>query len=129
MTTIDHMSLGVADVPAAREFYVKLLSKLGINCLAEGEGFAAFGRARVEFLLLAPFDGRAASAGNGAHVAFAAPDREAVTNAHAAGLDAGANDEGAPGVRATYPMPGVFAAYLRDPWGNKIEVVHGGFSA
>ncbi|MGB3177937.1 MAG: hypothetical protein WBA90_08680 [Albidovulum sp.] len=70
MTIIDHMSLGVADVPAAREFYLTLLSKLGINCLAEGEGFATFGRARVEFLLLAPFDGRAASAGNGAHVAL-----------------------------------------------------------
>ncbi len=117
MAAIDHMSLGVADVPAAREFDGKLLSKLGINCLAEGEGFAAFGRARVEFLLLTPFDGRPASAGNGAHVAFAAPDRKAVTNAHAAGLDAGASDEG------------VFAADLRDPWGNKIEVVHGGFSA
>jgi catechol 2,3-dioxygenase-like lactoylglutathione lyase family enzyme len=129
MTIIDHMSLGVADVPAAREFYLTLLSKLGINCLAEGEGFAAFGRARVEVLLLAPFDGRAASAGNGAHVAFAAPNREAVTKAHAAGLDAGASDEGAPGVRAAYPLPDVFAAYLRDPWGNKIEVVHGGFSA
>lgn len=129
MTIIDHMSLGVADVPAAKELYLKLLSKLGINCLAEGEGFAAFGRARVEFLLLAPFDGHAASAGNGAHVAFAAPSREAVTQAHAAGLEAGASDEGAPGVRLTYPLPDVFAAYLRDPWGNKIEVVHGGFSA
>jgi len=59
----------------------------------------------VEFLLLSPFDGRAASAGNGAHVAFAAPNQEAVTNAHAVGLDAGASDEGAPGVRAAYPMP------------------------
>lgn len=99
MTIIDHMSLGVADVPAAKELYLTLPSKLGIKCLAEGEGFAAFGRARVEFLLLAPFDGHAAS------------------------------DEGAPGVRLTYPLPDVFAAYLRDPWGNKIEVVHGGFSA
>lgn len=128
MTTIDHLSLGVADVPAARSFYESLLSTLDINCLAEGEGFAAFGRARVEFLLLSPFDGHAASAGNGAHVAFAAPSREAVASAHAAGLEAGASDEGAPGVRAAYPMPDVFAAYLRDPWGNKLEVVHGGFS-
>lgn len=47
--------------------------------LGRGPWFAAFGRARVEVLLLAPFDGRAASAGNGAHVAFAAPNREAVT--------------------------------------------------
>ncbi len=121
MTTIDHLSLGVADVPAARAFYGRVLDVLGIRCLAEGDGFAAFGRDRVAFLLLTPF--------NGAHVAFAAPDREAVAGAHAAGLDARAIDEGAPGVRAAYPMPGVFAAYLRDPWGNKIELIHGGFSA
>tara|TARA_R110000751_G_scaffold1714_2_gene6185 strand:- start:16012 stop:16401 length:390 start_codon:yes stop_codon:yes gene_type:complete len=129
VTTIDHLSLGVPHVPAARAFYSLVLDELGIRCLAEGEGFAAFGRDRVAFLLLRPFDGGPASAGNGAHVAFAAPDREAVARAHAAGLDAGAIDEGDPGVRAAYPMPGVFAAYLRDPWGNKIELVHGGFSA
>ncbi|CAG1013466.1 MAG: VOC family protein [Rhizobiaceae bacterium] len=129
MTIIDHLSLGVADVPAAHVFYSRVLDTFGIRCLAEGEGFAAFGRDRIAFLLLTPFDGGLASAGNGAHVAFAAPAREAVARAHAAGLDAGAIDEGAPGVRAAYPMPGVFAAYLRDPWGNKIELVHGVFSA
>ena len=129
MTIIDHLSLGVADVPAARVFYSRVLNILGISCLAEGDGFAAFGRDRIAFLLLSPFDGGPASAGNGAHLAFAAPDREAVAKAHAEGLEAGASDEGAPGVRAAYPMPGVFAAYLRDPWGNKIELVHGGFSA
>jgi catechol 2,3-dioxygenase-like lactoylglutathione lyase family enzyme len=129
MTIIDHLSLGVADVPAAHAFYGRVLETLGIRCLASGDGFAAFGRDRAAFLLLTPFDGEAASAGNGAHVAFAAPDRDAVAQAHAAGLAAGARDEGAPGERTAYPMPGVFAAYLRDPWGNKIELVHGGFSA
>lgn len=129
MTTIDHLSLGVSDIPAARAFYGRVLEVLGIRCLAEGAGFAAFGRDRVAFLLLTPFDGGMASAGNGAHVAFAAPDRDAVAVAHATGLRAGGTDEGAPGLRAAYPIPDVFAAYLRDPWGNKIELVHGGFSA
>ena len=55
-------------------------------------------------------------------------EKSALCPPHAASLHAGANDEGAPGVRATYPMPGGFTAYLRDPWGNKIELVHGGFS-
>lgn len=128
MTVIDHLSLGVSDIPAARVFYSRVLQPLGIVCLAEGAGFAAFGRDRIAFLLLTPFDGGSASAGNGAHVAFAAPDRDAVSAAYEAGLAAGGADEGAPGPRAAYPMPGVFAAYLRDPWGNKIELVHGGFS-
>lgn len=44
MTIIDHLSLGVADVPTARLFYGRVLDSLGVRCLAEGEGFAAFGR-------------------------------------------------------------------------------------
>lgn len=128
MTVIDHLSLGTADIAAACGFYARLFEPLGVTCLATGDGFAAFGRDRIAFLLLPPFDGKPATAGNGAHVAFAAPSRDAVAAAHAAGLAAGASDEGAPGVRAAYPMPDVFAAYLRDPWGNKLEIVHGGFS-
>lgn len=129
MTMIDHLSLGVADIAAACGFYARLFEPLGIACLAAGDGFAAFGRDQIAFLLLPPFDGKPASAGNGAHVAFAAPSRAAVDAAHAAGLCAGADDEGAPGLRAAYPMPNVYAAYLRDPWGNKLEIVHAGFSA
>lgn len=129
MTTIDHLSREVADVLAARVFYSRILDILGIRCLAEGERFAACGRDRIAFLLLTLFDGKAAKASNGVDMSVAAPDRDLVTKAHAARLDGGASDEGAPGVRAAHPMPGVFAAYLRDPWGNKIELVHDGFSA
>ena len=60
MTTIDHLSLGVAIVPAARVFHSRVLDILGVRCMAEGDGFAAFGRDRVAFLLLTPFDGRPA---------------------------------------------------------------------
>lgn len=35
MTTIDHLSLGVADVPAARTFYSQVLDILCLRCLAE----------------------------------------------------------------------------------------------
>lgn len=63
MTTIDHISPGVADVPSARAFYVHVPDALGIRCLAGGDGFAAFGRDRISFLLLYTFDGRPAGAG------------------------------------------------------------------
>jgi len=46
MAIIDHMSLGVADVPAARDFYVICFPNSGSTVLAKGEGFAVFGRAR-----------------------------------------------------------------------------------
>jgi catechol 2,3-dioxygenase-like lactoylglutathione lyase family enzyme len=77
------------------------------------------------FYVYIPFDGNAASAGNGSMVAFAAPSSAAVDAAHAAGLESGGTDDGAPGPRDRYGA-GYYAAYLRDPDGNKVQVVHRG---
>ena len=51
-------------------------------------------------------------------VGFAAATPEEVDAFHAAGLAAGGADEGQPGPRGH--LPGAYAAYLRDPAGNKI---------
>lgn len=128
MTTVDHLSLGVPDIAAARRFYDRTLATLGCACLAATPGFAAYGHERVEFLVMTPFDGRTPTAGNGAHVCFSAASREAVHAFHEAGLGAGGSDEGVPGVREAYPMADAYAAYVRDPFGNKLEVIHNGFS-
>ncbi|MFN3970826.1 MAG: hypothetical protein ACK4L4_05550 [Gemmobacter sp.] len=69
-----------------------------------------------------PFDGGPARAGNGAMVAFAAPGRAAVEAFHAAALAQGGADEGAPGLRPQYGA-GFYAAYVRDPDGNKVAAV------
>ena len=58
-------------------------------------------------------------------LAFAAASPAAVDAAHAAGLAAHGTDEGAPGERPYYG-PGYYGAYLRDPDGNKLHVVHRG---
>ena len=128
MGMIDHLSLGVPDIAAARIFYDPTLAALGCRCLGTGDRFAAYGRAHVEFLVMTPFDCEAATPGNGAHVCFAAASREAVDAFHSAGLAAGGADEGAPGPRDAYPMPDVYAAYLRDPFSNKLEIIHNGFA-
>ena len=55
------------------------------------------------------------------HVGFSAMTREAVAAFHAAGLAAGGEDNGGPGLRpyaANY-----FAAYIIDPDGHNIEAV------
>ena len=67
-------------------------------------------------------DGGEAIAGNGTHVAFIAPSREAVDRFHAAALAAGGSDAGAPGPRDY--TPDYYAAFVRDPDGNKLEAVH-----
>lgn len=55
--------------------------------------------------------------------AFLAPSVEAVELAHAQAMRHGGIDEGAPGPRPHYGT-GYFGAYLRDPDGNKIHIVH-----
>lgn len=58
-------------------------------------------------------------------VAFLALSPEAVNSSYAAGLSTGGADEGAPGPRPHYGF-GYYGAYLRDPDGNKVHVVHRG---
>lgn len=77
------------------------------------------------FYVYRPLDGRAATPGNGAMTAFLASSPATVDLAHAAGLAAGGTDEGAPGERPRY-AEGYYGAYLRDPGGNKVHIVHRG---
>ncbi len=125
---ISHLTAGTDDVDRARAFYGALLRPLGLEVLARFPNltvYAAAGGSRPWFRVTRPFDGGPASAGNGSHVAFLAPDRGAVDAFHAAGLAAGGRDEGAPGLRRRY-APDYYAAYLRDPDGNKLQAVHYG---
>jgi hypothetical protein len=70
-----------------------------------------------------PFNGEAARGGNGIMVGFDAETKEQVHAFHAAGMAAGGSDEGGPGPRPDYG-PNWYAAYLCDPTGNKLAVVH-----
>ncbi|MCK6105583.1 VOC family protein [Brevundimonas sp. EYE_349] len=114
--------MGVTDLARAGVFYDAVFDALSIGRVMEHPMGVAYGRAFPEFWASVPQDHGAASAGNGAHVCFAAPDRQAVDRFHAQGLAAGGHDAGAPGFRPEY-APGYYAAFLRDPDGNKIEAM------
>jgi catechol 2,3-dioxygenase-like lactoylglutathione lyase family enzyme len=129
MSLFDHASVGVPDIAAAREFYDPLMKTLGASCLAVTDELAAYGREVPQFVIILPFDKQAATAGNGTHLCFAAPSRAAVDEFSRTALAGGGRDEGAPGPRPDYPKPGVYAAFVRDPFGNKLEAIHGGFTA
>lgn len=117
----NHVSVGVRDLGAAARFYDAALGALGYRRTMSEDFGCAWGLNWPEFWAGVALEGEA-SAGNGAHVAFIAASRETVDAFHAAGLDAGGSDAGAPGLRDY--TPDYYAAFLRDPDGNKIEAVH-----
>ena len=116
---IDHAGFGVSDYARSKAFYERALAPLGITLLMEPMGRAAgFGEDGKPFFWLE--DGR--SPVTEVHVAFAAPDRATVDAFHAAALEAGGTDNGAPGVREIY-HPTYYGAYVLDPDGNNVEAV------
>ena len=129
MNIIDHLSVGVPDIEAACTFYDGVLKTLDIGRLATSDGFAAYGAGAVQFLVMKPENGDTYTTGNGTHICFAAPTQEAVRAFHAAALARGGICAGEPGPRVAYPAPNVYTAFVRDPFGNKLEAIHNGFAA
>lgn len=125
---IAYVTVGADDIARAKRFYGAVLPALGYQ-LSEGpEGLSyalptAPGQSVVlpDFYVKPTFDGRPASAGNGAMTAFEATSQAQVRRLHAAALAAGGRDEGQPGFRAAYG-PQFYVGYLRDPQGNKIAL-------
>lgn len=115
-----HIVLGADDIPAAKKFYDAALGALGHSPGVEmAEGTRAVYQGETGILMITkPIDGEPASYANGGTVGLVAKSPEAVDAFHAAGIAAGGTDEGAPGPRPA--IPGSYAAYLRDPTGNKL---------
>jgi len=116
---IAHVGFEVTDLSRSARFYDAVLFALGARRLHEAARAIAYGR--EEPMLWIVDRGRVPAPGYG-HVALRAKGRAAVHAAHAAGLANGGLDDGAPGPRPQYG-PRVYAAYLRDPDGLRIEVV------
>ena len=94
---LSHVSVGTNDFARARRFYEAVLATLGCRIVMEHPGAVAFGRDYPEFWVQAPFDGKAASTGNGSHFGFNAESREQVDRFYAAALANGAKPDGEPG--------------------------------
>ena len=119
MAIFTHVVLGTNDLAKSRRFYDAALGALGVKYIGPmGDTGALYGKDAPEFLIKTPNDGKPACHANGGTIGFAAPSRAAVHEFHKAGLANGGSDEGAPGPRSFSPT--AYAAYLRDPDGNKI---------
>ncbi len=121
----DHISVGVADIGRAMEFYRPALAALGLEAVMD-KGFAvAFGngQGRQWLWVSEPIDkARETVANNGAHIALLADSRAAVRAFYDAAMANGGRDDGAPGPRPEY-TPTYYGAFVLDPDGNKIEAV------
>ena len=117
---IGYVTLGTNDLPRAAKFYDALLGEIG------GKRFMEFDRGIAWSVspstpglgLMKPFDGKAATVGNGVMVALVVDSRDKVDKLYKKAIELGATDEGPNGPRGE----GFYAGYFRDLDGNKLNV-------
>ena len=121
---LDHISIGVLDLPRAKTFYEAALEPLGYRCRSQSETMLGFGDDSATQLWI----GLAArpvppDTGSGLHICFKAPGKEGVDAFHKAALATGGIDNGAPGFRPGYDEH-YYAAFVIDPEGYRLEAYY-----
>ncbi len=125
MAIISHVTLGTNNKELAAKFYDAVLGAIGFSRLPKPpEKPLAYDKngEMPTIYIYNPEDGRPATWGNGTHIAFLADTRDQVRAFHEQALRLGGIDEGKPGLRDHYG-PNYYAAYVRDPDGNKLQAV------
>lgn len=121
-----YVTLGTSDLPRAIAFWDAVMAPLGHpRChtdLAGGSATWGLDDPGPHLWVCLPLDGKAATAGNGSMMSLLARSRAQVDAVHAAALAQGGTCEGPPGLRPHYG-PQFYAAYMRDPDGNKFNTV------
>ena len=120
-----HVMLGANDLERAKTFYDASLGALGVPAGQSSTANRVFYMTPAGmFVLTKPINGQPATHANGATIGFAANSPAEADAWHAAGLAAGgAACEDPPGVREG-GLGKLYLAYLRDPDGNKLCVLH-----
>ncbi len=116
---IGYVTVGTNDMGRAAAFYDALFGTIGAGRFMEGDTFIAWAVSPTQpaFGIIKPFDGHAASVGNGVMVAIAFDSPAKVDAFYAKAMALGASDEGAAGRRSE----GFYAGYFRDLDGNKLN--------
>lgn len=119
---IDHLSIPVSDLAVSGAFYDRVLAPMGYRRLAVRPKTIGYGKRYPEFWLNLRPDLPPAGAESGHHACLRARDVATVRAFHAAAIDAGGDDDGAPGPRQG-EMTEYYGAFIRDPDGNRIEAL------
>lgn len=124
---LDHIGVQVADVETSLAFYLDVFAPLGMTEVVRfpvGDSFVVglAGAQRSPDFWLVPSAGAETRE---LHLAFTAPDRDAVEQVHDRGVAAGAEVLHPPREWPEY-HPGYYGVFLRDPDGHNVEAVHHG---
>jgi len=117
---INHVSIGVRDIKAAKRFYDAAFKPLGYECLSASESSLGYGAGSAEFWVYSSSNPIPADERSGLHFCLTAPTRKSVDAFHAGAIATGGRDNGAPGLRADYG-DGYYAAFVVDPDGYRLE--------
>lgn len=115
---LDHIGFAVSDYDASKKFFSKALLPLGISLLTETHGWAGYDANQKPELWF----GANGEPQRPMHLAFTAASREQVRKFYAAALEAGARDNGPPGLRSHYHA-NYYGAFVIGPDGHNIEAV------
>ncbi len=117
---LDHLSIQCADPEISGTFYDRVLAPLGAARIMEFGPVVGFGTAGKPSFWIGPLT--TGEENREVHIAFVAPDRDAVDTFFTASVAAGAEVLHAPRVWPEY-HPDYYGAFVRDPDGNNVEAV------
>jgi catechol 2,3-dioxygenase-like lactoylglutathione lyase family enzyme len=113
---IGYVTVGTSDLKKAGEFYDKICGEMGMGRFMANDRLGRCGGG-AGFGVALPYDGKPMTVGNGVMAAFGAKDKAQVDRVHKLALSLGGTCEGPPGQRNER----FYAAYFRDPEGNKLN--------
>ena len=114
----DHVVFGASDYEASKAFFIKALQPIGIEVLSEGPlGIELSSDGKSSLCIR-----RGQETPSHLHLAFVAKNRDQVHAFYEAALQAGAKDNGRPGLRPEYSGK-YYAAFVIGPDGHNIELV------
>lgn len=116
----DHVKFGVSDLALSKTFFLKALRPLNVSSIDyEGPsgGVEICPEGQASLCLFQTHEKP-----SHLHLAFRADTREQVEAFHRAALEAGATDNGSPGLRPHYHA-NYYAAFVIGPDGHNIEMV------
>lgn len=122
-----HIMVGADDVDVSKKFYDAVLGAIGVpEGKIDPKGRVFYRTSSGVFAVSKPIDGTAATAASGGTIGFACGSPEMAKAFHDAGVaNGGTSIEDPPGWREGAAGK-VYLAYLRDPYGNKLCMLHRG---